>query len=396
MEKSLVSVVILCYMNYKYLTYALSSVFEQTYGDIEIVISNDASDDFDEIELIEFLNANRMPNIKRIIINNNERNLGTVQNFNKAIQLSNGEYIQFLAGDDMLFDQNVLTNYVRFFESCGKDTMLIHSGVKCYDVNMQNCYSESPSSEVKEFLKNASMKDLFYEKAIKGCFFPTTCCVRRELFKIIGFVGKEIRLIEDWALYLRTLRCNQKIAYMDLYTLKHRSGGICHGGENYSNNLTKRFRQDELATMKTEILPYLNSYSKREQNCLRRKYRDLIKSYRLNYELLNRDHKKKFNTILTVFSYVLKKVICKISRAAFRMFIEKFGQPSFVLITLSLCLIYSFIDFKELIGVEALWLRQIIGILSMVHLAFFLLGIIIRIINYLIWPVKYIIKRTKK
>jgi glycosyltransferase involved in cell wall biosynthesis len=92
---SLVSVIIPCYNQGAYLSETIQSILNQSYSNIEIIVVNDGSTDKYTIEL---LNQKQWPNTKIINITNsgvsNARNIG--------VEASNGEYILFLDGDDLI------------------------------------------------------------------------------------------------------------------------------------------------------------------------------------------------------------------------------------------------------------------------------------------------------
>src|SRR5690606_18169426 len=80
----------------KYLIEQLDSLVKQDYPNIEIIIVDDCSKD----TTLSILNSYSLhyPNIK---IHVNENNLGYKKNFEKAIQLCNGEYIALSDQDDI-------------------------------------------------------------------------------------------------------------------------------------------------------------------------------------------------------------------------------------------------------------------------------------------------------
>src|SRR3990170_405399 len=85
-----VSVCIPTYNGGKYIRECIESILVQTYTDFEILIVDDKS--FDEtIEIAEeFARGD-----KRIRIVRNRQNLGLVKNWNKCVELAEGEWIKF-------------------------------------------------------------------------------------------------------------------------------------------------------------------------------------------------------------------------------------------------------------------------------------------------------------
>lgn len=111
----LVSVIVVSYKNLQCMdTYLVS----QTYNNIELIVSNDDVDEFVEISIKTIVESKRAENNKKVIINRNERKLGTVKHCNVALDLSSGNYIMFIACDDVYNNNDVVKNMVHGFQYC--------------------------------------------------------------------------------------------------------------------------------------------------------------------------------------------------------------------------------------------------------------------------------------
>lgn len=91
----LVSVCIPCYNSEKTIKSTIICLLEQTYSNIEIVISDNHSTD----NTIEIIKSIIDPRIKFFI---NESNLGIVKNFQKAYSYATGKYVKVICADDLL------------------------------------------------------------------------------------------------------------------------------------------------------------------------------------------------------------------------------------------------------------------------------------------------------
>ena len=91
------SVMICCYNSEKYLRETLDSVINQTHQNWEIVIINDGSTDKTEEIILEYKNDG-VP-----IIYFKQENQGFAAARNKAVELSNGEWIAIIDHDDVCF-----------------------------------------------------------------------------------------------------------------------------------------------------------------------------------------------------------------------------------------------------------------------------------------------------
>ena len=94
--KGLVSVITPVYNVEKYIDRTLSSVFAQTYKDIEIVLVDDQSND-KSAEIIKKYKETH-PEIVYFL---QPKNMGAGHARNKALELARGQYVAFLDADDM-------------------------------------------------------------------------------------------------------------------------------------------------------------------------------------------------------------------------------------------------------------------------------------------------------
>ena len=96
----LVSVIIPVYNGEKYIEQAVDSVINQSFKDFELIIINDGSTDKTK-EIIE--------KYQDLTIIKHQKNLGVSKTLNKGISLASGDYICFLAHDDMWTPEKLKT-----------------------------------------------------------------------------------------------------------------------------------------------------------------------------------------------------------------------------------------------------------------------------------------------
>lgn len=121
----LVSILIPAYNRPHYLELALNSVLNQTYKNIEIIICDDSTND----EVQEMIQP-YLKKYTRIHYSRNAENLGP-KNIEKCLELSNGEYINFLMDDD-LFHPEKIERMINFFLR-DKEVRLVTSYRKLID-----------------------------------------------------------------------------------------------------------------------------------------------------------------------------------------------------------------------------------------------------------------------
>ena len=95
-DKSLVTIICLCYNQEEFVLESLESVISQDYNQIELIIVDDCSTDNSKIVI-----ENWLLNFPQIQFIANNTNLGNTKSFNKALKLAKGKYIIDLAADDV-------------------------------------------------------------------------------------------------------------------------------------------------------------------------------------------------------------------------------------------------------------------------------------------------------
>ena len=98
-RNTLVSILVATYNHKNYILDCLNSIKNQTYKNLEIIISDDSSkDDTDKI-INKFIKENKNLKIKFFI---QKKNLNISKNFNFLFKKSKGKYIIFFGGDDIM------------------------------------------------------------------------------------------------------------------------------------------------------------------------------------------------------------------------------------------------------------------------------------------------------
>ncbi len=94
MSKPLVSIALCTYNGERFLRKQIDSLLQQTYANMQIIVCDDASQD-DTIKILKSYTDLRLRTIY------NEKNLGYIKNFEKAISLCSGEFIALCDQDDI-------------------------------------------------------------------------------------------------------------------------------------------------------------------------------------------------------------------------------------------------------------------------------------------------------
>jgi glycosyltransferase involved in cell wall biosynthesis len=97
-DQPLVSICIPAYNNQEFIRATLEGVLNQSYRNLEIIITDDKSSD-STVSIIEGFTDPRI-NLVR-----NDHNLGMGENWNKVVCLARGKYVKLVCGDDVLYPE---------------------------------------------------------------------------------------------------------------------------------------------------------------------------------------------------------------------------------------------------------------------------------------------------
>ena len=245
----LVTSIVLCYKKFTYLYEAIKSILNQDYPCIELIISDDGSGNFPENKIRDFIEQNKKDNLINTKIIINEKNLGTVKNYNGAIKVGRGEYYINLAGDDVFYDDKVMRRIVDRFIETG-DNILSCRRLKCTQDRLEpiRMMPSDPYISIINKLDTAKKQNRaivmrrFYEMASGSSTYYT-----KRHFEQWGFFDESYHLWEDGPFYAQYTRAGNKIptAY-DIISIKYRDGGLSGKSSNYiMKNDFKRFDEVE-------------------------------------------------------------------------------------------------------------------------------------------------------
>lgn len=199
--KPSVSVCLPTYNGSKYLRECLDSVLAQTFTDFEILIVDDQSSD-NTVEIAKDYAQNHAQ-IKLVV---NEKNLGLVGNWNRCVELAQGEWIKFVFQDDLIAPNclekmlSVVKSETKFI-SCKRDFI--------FDIdipqNQRNNYLNLPSLD-KLFSEQILISPQEYRQTVLNHINriyinfvgePTTVMIHRSLFKRFGLFNPNLIQICD-------------------------------------------------------------------------------------------------------------------------------------------------------------------------------------------------------
>lgn len=238
---------------------ALDSVLTQTYSHIELIIIDDGSPEFDKKAIEQYVLSNNPSNIKKLIILQNEINLGTTKTLNLACEAVTGSFIHIFAADDALADNDVVMNFIHFYDSVGEDAQIVSGLALMYDEHLEymEAYFNTPAV-MRNYQKMTSRQQ--YEESVQKCIYAMgATCMRSELFRKYGPFDERSKLVEDWFFWLMLTRQGVKVHSALFPVLLHRDGGVSHNPQGNTAPHATQYESDILTIQECAILPYLST-----------------------------------------------------------------------------------------------------------------------------------------
>lgn len=188
-----ITVLMAVYNGEKYLKSSLQSVLNQTYKDFEFLIVNDCSTD-DSIKIIESFND------KRIVIHNNEKNLGQTKSLNVGLRLAKGKYIARMDADDMAFP------------------MWLEKTLKCFNNYPDYAAIGSAAIVIDENGKKKEVRRLpisFHEIIFRVFFAPpmnhVSVLLNKDMILKNGGYDEDFKITQDYEIWSSLIRNNYTI-----------------------------------------------------------------------------------------------------------------------------------------------------------------------------------------
>ena len=317
--KSLISVLIPSYNHQNYVQDTIKSIINQSYENIELIAVDDGSCDL-TFQKINEMRTECEKRFKRVHFETKE-NEGTVATFNKLVSLANGEYIYFIASDDMIADVDALKIQAEFLDRnkkyclvVGDNQFIDSNGKVCYWDEKQNIvYNKNEAKYLTfgESLKagrpdaNFSSKEFGkYQTFLTVNYIPNGYLIRKSTLDLIPKFTNEAPL-EDYFLHLQLSKYG-KYKYIDKVLFSYR----WHGANTIKNiekmqNYTQKTLDYEYKCIQKNIK--LNKILKDAKENI--KYGILYKSQGIPFILqLNKykDRQGKKHKYLIVFGYKIK------------------------------------------------------------------------------------------
>ena len=209
---ALVSIIIPAYNCEKYIEAAIMSAVNQTYSPIEIIVVNDDSAD-ETGEIIKAIEGKK--NIKAI----HQKNAGASASRNAGFKISNGRYIKFFDGDDLLNPEMVEKQMALAEINPGsiissKWGRFYGDDLSTFKLNPEDCWQDmSPIDWICSSWKEG-----------KSMTQPGIFLIPREIIHKAGLWDEELSRVDDMEFYTKIILSSSRIIFSSDSILYYRSG----------------------------------------------------------------------------------------------------------------------------------------------------------------------------
>ncbi|SFN58053.1 glycosyltransferase family 2 protein [Salegentibacter flavus] len=262
----LVSIIVITYNSSKFVLETLESAKDQTYENVELIISDDSSND-NTVEICEnWIKENKTRFVRAQLVTA-KVNQGIPANCNRGIKNAEGEWIRIVAGDDALLPHST-QKYIDYInEQEDPDIQVLHSNVEWFNgsLSMENKKPLRPLSHFKLNDPTATAEDQFQILLRSNKVLAGTLIIKRAVFNKIGLYDEEPKLWEDRPILLKMTQNGIKLHYLDFCSLKYRK----HISSIQKQKNSEKFLPDYIVLKSTyyykhylKFLPFFERFTK--------------------------------------------------------------------------------------------------------------------------------------
>ncbi len=284
--KELVSIIMSVYNEDIYiLEESISSILNQTYKNIEIVIVNDNPT---RMDLEEFLNEKAKSN-PRIVYLKNEKNIGLVNSLNRALKVTKGCYIARMDADDISYSNRIESQLSYIIEK------------KIDFVGANALKIDEDDNVIGEILVPNEEKDIIKYYKSRSCLLHPTWLMKKSVYEMLGGYHN-IFSCEDYDFVMRAIKKGIKVGNVPRFLLKYRIR---------KSGVSSSFESEQRVTMQYLSKKYSHNQQVTEQNlCEYKKTSKYVKNMKKMDAYVKIKNKfKKSKNPLTLISVMFNKYL---------------------------------------------------------------------------------------
>lgn len=217
----LVSVIVLSYRSAETIVETLDSIKNQTYPNIELIVTDDASPD-NTVQVVQKWIAENKKSLASIKLVTSDKNTGLPANINRGLKVAKGVYYKGIAGDDYM-TRDAIESYVQFCEEHpgvfpiakvqlfnNKNPNAVYADVQAY---CDRCY-EFARKERKE-----QYRMLLIQNRIVA---PSATFYTMDFIRKVGGYDERYRWFEDYPMNLEVLHRGYRFGLLDKQIVYYR------------------------------------------------------------------------------------------------------------------------------------------------------------------------------
>jgi glycosyltransferase involved in cell wall biosynthesis len=220
----LVSILITTYNSAKYVLETLESAKSQIYRNIELIVSDDASTD-NTVEICQIWIDQNKERFMRSQVITVDKNTGIGKNCNRALRSCNGEWVKFIAGDDIL-SGNCIESFVQYCKDHPSVKVVESISQYFYERCTKECYLKTSDKRDHPFFNSNSTAYQQYQILLRrNLIHAPSVFLNREAIVNVGGFDETDKLFEDHPLWLKLTKKGIKIYYLPVLTVFYRLHG---------------------------------------------------------------------------------------------------------------------------------------------------------------------------
>ena len=247
-----ISVIILTHNSFRYLLESIDSILEQTYNNIQLIISDDNSASFPAEALINRLTVKRTSNLEQIIVHETEYSKGKIQQLSEVFhRYCNGKYVMFMDAGDVFYSKTTLEELIRVFQKDGENIDAVLSQAKLYDEWMLHFKRDSLTQEAIHAVQDNKAYNLVHNSPVLIRLPLASMIIKKDWLELNIEGLKSYKECASLALQLALLKEGMHIKYSNIISIKHQD-------EEFRKMLTQSeykyyllVRQEQISCIKT-------------------------------------------------------------------------------------------------------------------------------------------------
>lgn len=219
----IVSVIIVTYNSSKFIEETLDSITNQTWPDIELIITDDCSED----NTLEICRSWLLENERRFVqakIISVPKNTGMAANSNRGLYVANGEWVKFCAGDDALLPNCIKDNFEYVSENRNIEVLFSYCRMYLNDTNEDCFIGLNPRVYPSHVMTDDITSEEQYKLLLVSNRIPFTpsSFFHRDTLINYGNIDENFPFSEDYQRWLNLTKNGIKLFFMEKETIKYR------------------------------------------------------------------------------------------------------------------------------------------------------------------------------